>query len=132
MPGGYLPTSHGWLKNVTFIGPVSSATVASTSGRIPRRRTGREVIERTSTTTVACSPGRRASTVRASRRSRGRCSRRSPTVWRPSVSAAAAAFGGFTLSGAASPDGRGQWTGASSSSAGPSSRRSAKALGTAP
>ena len=33
--------SHGWLKNVAFITPVASATVASTSGFIPRRRTGR-------------------------------------------------------------------------------------------
>ena len=57
MPGRYLRSSHGWLKNVAFIVPVSSATVASTSGRIPRRRTGRLVIERTSTTTVAVSPG---------------------------------------------------------------------------
>ena len=40
VPGGYLRCSQGWLKNVAFITPVSSATVASTSGFIPRRRTG--------------------------------------------------------------------------------------------
>ena len=57
MPGRYLRSSHGWLKNVAFIVPVSSATTASTSGRMPRRRTGRLAIERTSTTTVAVSPG---------------------------------------------------------------------------
>ncbi len=56
VPAGYLEASHGWLKNVAFIAPVPSATVASTSGRMPRRRTGREAIERTSTTTVAVSP----------------------------------------------------------------------------
>ena len=47
VPGGYRLTSHGWLKNVAFIGPLASATVASTSGRMPRRRTGRELIART-------------------------------------------------------------------------------------
>ena len=57
MPAGYRCASHGWLKNVTFIGPLSSATVASTSGRMPRRRTGREAMLRTATTTVAVSPG---------------------------------------------------------------------------
>ena len=107
MPGRYLRSSHGWLKNVAFIVPVSSATTASTSGRMPRRRTGRLVIERTSTTTVAVSPGASSTIVRASWRSRGRCSSRSPTVWSPSRSAAAAAFGGLTVSGAASRDGRG-------------------------
>ena len=58
MPGRYLRSSHGWLKNVAFIVPVASATTASTSGFIPRRRTGRLVIERTSTTTVAVSSDR--------------------------------------------------------------------------
>ena len=55
MPGRYLRSSQGWLKNVAFIAPVASATTASTSGFIPRRRTGRLVIERTSATTVAAS-----------------------------------------------------------------------------
>ena len=55
VPGWYLRSSHGWLKNVAFMIPVASTTVASTSGFIPRRRTGRERIERTSTTTVATS-----------------------------------------------------------------------------
>ena len=45
------------MKNVAFIVPVSSATVASTSGRMPRRRTGRDEIALTWTTTVALSPG---------------------------------------------------------------------------
>ena len=98
MPTGYLRCSHGWLKNVAFMTPVSSATVASTSGFMPRRRTGRLVIERTSTTTVALSPALSVATVRASRRSRGRCSSRSPTVRRPSCSAASAAFCGETFS----------------------------------
>ena len=65
--------------------PVASNTVASTSGRIPRRRTGRAPIVRTCTATVACSPARNAATVRASRLSRGRCSSSSPTVFRPSA-----------------------------------------------
>ena len=69
VPGRYLSASQGWLKNVAFIGPLPSATVASTSGRMPRRRTGRATIERTSTTTVAVSPGCSSATVRASRRS---------------------------------------------------------------
>ena len=117
VPGGYLRCSHGWLKNVAFMTPVSSATVASTSGFIPRRRTGRLVIERTSTTTVATSSGDSVATVRASRRSRGRCSSRSPTVSRPSRSAASAAASALTFSGRASRDGRGQRSGASRSSA---------------
>ena len=40
VPAGYFLTSHGWLKNATFMLPVSSATTASTIGRMPRRRTG--------------------------------------------------------------------------------------------
>ena len=107
VPGRYLRSSHGWLKNVAFIVPVSSATTASTSGRMPRRRTGRLAIERTSTTTVAVSPDASSSIVRASWRSRGRWFRRSPTVWRPSRSAAAAAFAGLTCSGVGRRDGRG-------------------------
>ena len=47
--------------------PVWSATVASTSGFMPRRRTGRDVIERTSTTTVATSSVPSSAIVRASR-----------------------------------------------------------------
>ena len=132
MPGGYLRASHGWLKNVAFMTPVSSATVASTSGFIPRRRTGRLVIERTSTTTVAMSPVASVATVLAARRSRGRCSSRSPTVTRPSCSAASADFCGVTFSAAASADGRGQRTGAPSSVAWSSSCESAKAVATRP
>ena len=45
------------MKNVTFIAPVLSATVASTSGRMPRRRTDLDVMLRTWTTTVALSTG---------------------------------------------------------------------------
>ena len=124
--------SHGWLKNVAFIIPVSSATIASTSGFIPRRRTGRLAIERTSTTTVAPSPAVSVATVRASRRSRGRCSSRSPTVSRPSAAAASAAFGGVTFSGLRSADGRGQRSGAARSSSWSSSSAVAKAVGTHP
>ena len=102
MPGRYLRSSHGWLKNVAFIGPLASATTASTSGRMPRRRTGREVMERTWTSTVATSPGTSSETVRAAARSRGRCSSRSPTVASPSRSAPLAAGAGVTSSGAAS------------------------------
>ena len=36
VPGRYLRSSHGWLKNVAFMVPVASATTASTSGFIPR------------------------------------------------------------------------------------------------
>jgi hypothetical protein len=103
------------LKNATFIGPVASATVASTSGRIPRRRTERERIDLTSTTTVADSPGTSVATVRASRRSCGRCSSRSPTVSSPSAPIPFAAGCEGARSGAASCDARGQRTGAVSS-----------------
>jgi hypothetical protein len=74
---------------------------------MPRRRTEREVIERTSTATVAASPGSSAAIVRASRRSRGRCSSRAPMFVSPSVSAALAALAGLTTSGNSSRDGRG-------------------------
>ena len=107
MPGTYLRWSHGWLKNVASIVPVASATTAVTSGFMPRRRTGREVIERTSTTTVAISSTASSAIVRALWRSRGRWSSRSPTVFRPSRSAAAAAFAGVTGSGVRSTEGRG-------------------------
>ena len=132
VPFGYLLASHGWLKNVALTIPVASATCASTSGFIPRRRTGRLAIERTSTTIVAPSPGVSVATVRASRRSRGRCSSRSPTVSSPSDAAASAAFAGLTLSGACSADGRGQRTGAPSSSSRSSCMAVAKAVGTRP
>ena len=107
MPGRYLRSSQGWLKNVALVTPVASATVASTSGFMPRRRTGREVIERTSTSTVAVSPGTSVATVRASPVSRGRCSSRSPTVPRPSASAASAARAGLSASGSSRREGRG-------------------------
>jgi len=95
------------LKNVAFIAPESSATVASTSGRIPRRRTEREEMLLTWTTTVALSPGTSSATARASRRSRGRCSSRSSTVASPSVSAARRIFAPSNDSAARSADGRG-------------------------
>ena len=107
MPGRYLRSSHGWLKNVAFIVPVASATTASTSGFMPRRRTERLVIERTSVTTVAVSSIASSAIVRAAWRSRGRCSSRSPTVCSPSRSAPLAAGAGETTSGSASFDGRG-------------------------
>ena len=107
MPGRYLRSSHGWLKKVAFIVPVASATTASTSGFIPRRRTERELIERTSTITVAVSSRASSPIVRAAWRSRGRCSSRSPTVCSPSRSAPLAAGAGETSSGVASRDGRG-------------------------
>ncbi len=130
VPFGYLRANHGWLKNVAFIIPVSSATTASTSGFIPARRTGRLPIERTSTTTVAPSPAVSVATVRASRRSRGRCSSRSPTVKSPSEAAASAAFCGETLSGRASADGRAHRSGAASSWSCSSSSGVANAVGT--
>ena len=107
VPGAYLRCSHGWLKNVASIVPVASATTAVTSGFIPRLRTGRLVIERTWTTTVATSSIESSAIVRALWRSRGRCSSSAPTVSRPSRSAAAAALAGVTSSGVASRDGRG-------------------------
>ena len=129
MPFGYLLASHGWLKNVAFIIAVASLTWASTSGFMPRRRTGLLAIERTSTTTVAPSPGVSVATVRASRRSRGRCSSRSPTVSMPSAIAASAAFAGLISSSRCSADGRGQRSGAPSSSAWSSSSAVANAVG---
>jgi hypothetical protein len=107
VPGAYLRCSHGWLKNVASIVPVASATTAVTSGFIPRLRTGREVIERTCTITVATSSIASSAIVRALWRSRGRCSSRSPIVSSPSRSAAAAALAGVTSSGVASREGRG-------------------------
>jgi hypothetical protein len=110
--------------------PLSSATVASTSGFMPRRRTGRDVIERTSTTTVATSSGPSSAIVRASERSRGRCSSRSPMVSSPRRSAPFAAGAGFSSSAAASSDGRGQRGPASSrSSVAPSGAEDANASG---
>ena len=107
VPGRYLRSSHGWLKNVAFIAPVASATTASTSGFIPRLRTERLVIDRTSATTVAVSSIASWPIVRASWRSRGRCSSRSPTVSSPSRSAPLAAGAGSTGSGVARREGRG-------------------------
>ena len=107
MPGRYLRSSQGWLKNVAFIAPVASATTASTSGFIPRLRTERLVIERTSATTVAVSSIASWPIVRASWRSRGRWSSRSPTVSSPSRSAPLAAGAGSTGSGTSSREGRG-------------------------
>ena len=92
--------------------PVASRTVASTSGRIPRRRTARMAIVPTATATVACSPARRAATVRVSRLARGRCTSRSPTVLRPSACSPSAVFAEVTASGASRHDGRGQRSGA--------------------
>jgi hypothetical protein len=72
VPALYWSLSQGWLKKVARITPVASATTASTSGFIPRRRTGRELIERTSTMTVAVSSATSSEIVRASPESRGR------------------------------------------------------------
>jgi hypothetical protein len=115
VPGRYWSFSHGWLKNVAFITPVASLTTASTSGFMPRRRTGRAVIERTSTITVATSSRSSSAIVRASPESRGRCARRSPTVCSSSAAAASAAGRGLQRSSAPSRDGRGQRTGAPAS-----------------
>ena len=99
--------------------PVASATVATTSGFIPRRRTGRDRIERTSTSTVAVSSSASVATVRASPVSRGRWKRRSPTVCSPSDSAASAAFGPpGTSSASRSRSGCGRRTVMSSSGSG--------------
>jgi hypothetical protein len=121
--------SHGWLKKVAFMTPVASATTASTRGFMPRRRTGREVIERTSTITVAVSSRSSSAIVRASPESRGRWASSAPTVVSPSVSAASAAGRGFHVTGWSSRDGRGQCTGASLSAAGSSSSVEANAVG---
>ena len=95
------------MKNATFIEPVASATVASTSGRIPRRRTGREAIERTSTTIVALSPtlelGDRPRLAPVARQ----VLEQVPDVFRPSVCAACWAFAPCQRSGLASSEGRG-------------------------
>ena len=97
---------------------------------MPRRRTGRDVIERTSTATVATSSIPSSAIVRASERSRGRCSSRSPTVSSPSRSAPLAAGAGLSSSGVARRLGRGSrgpTTARSSSS--PSGADEAKASG---
>src|SRR2546429_1341167 len=92
--------------------PVASWTLASTSGRIPRRRTGRARIERTWTATVACSPIASVAMVRASRLSLGRCSSSAPTVSRPSEAKPSAIFPVGSSSGSSSREGRGQKSGA--------------------
>jgi hypothetical protein len=125
----YWSFSHGWLKNVAFITPVSSVTTASTSGFIPRRRTGRELIERTSTITVATSSGASSEMVRASPDSRGRWSSSLPTLISPRLSAASAAGRGVHATGSSRRDGRGQRTGAALSASGSSSSWLANAVG---
>jgi hypothetical protein len=116
------------LKNVAFMTPVASVTTASTSGFIPRRRTGREVIERTSTITVAVSSRSSSAIVRASPESRGRWASSAPTVVSPNVSAASAAGRGFHATGRSSRVGRGQCTGASASASRSRSSLLAKAV----
>jgi hypothetical protein len=129
VPALYWSLSHGWLKNVAFMTPVASLTTASTRGFIPRRRTGRELIERTSTMTVAVSSGTSSAIVRASPESRGRWSRSAPTVVRPRASAASAAGRGFQVTASSRRDGRGQCTGAVLRAAASSSSALAKAVG---
>ncbi len=129
VPALYWSLSHGWLKKVAFMTPVASLTTASTSGFMPRRRTGRELIERTSTMTVATSSGVSSAIVRASPESRGMWSSRAPTVVRPSASAASAAGRGFQVTGSSRREGRGQRTGAALSAAASSSSALAKAVG---
>ena len=129
VPALYWSLSHGWLKKVAFMTPVASLTTASTSGFMPRRRTGRELIERTSTITVAVSSGVSSPIVRASPESRGMWSSRLPTVVRPSASAASAAGRGFQVTGSSRREGRGQRTGAARRAAASSSSALAKAVG---
>jgi hypothetical protein len=84
-----LLATHGWLNQVASIGPVSSATLAST--RFWRRlRIGLTATLRTTAATAARSPVRSSAILRPSRStcSRGKCSIRSPTVSMPSVSRA--------------------------------------------
>ena len=104
MPSASWRASQGWLNHTATIGPVSSATRAST--RFWRRlRIGRTLTLRTVTATVASSPTPSDATLRASRRSRwvcGRCSSRSPTVSMPSPAAAFAA-GPVRRSGSVEP-----------------------------
>ena len=83
---------------------------------MPRLRTGRALIRRTSTATVACSPARSAATVRASRLSLGRCSSSSPTVLSPSARIPLASFFAGNSREACSNDGRGQRSGACNNS----------------
>ncbi len=130
-PAGSAATSHGWLKNVARIVPVASATVASTSGRIPRRRTGRAAIARTSTSDrrrlAGAQRGDRARLAAVPRQvleqvaDRGRPSARMPSATLPRGS----------VSGASSRCGRGQRTGAASSSARLSARPPANACAAA-
>ncbi len=87
--------------------PLPSATVATTSGFIPRRRTGRLLMLRTSTTTVEVSSVPSVAIVCASRRPRGRCSSRPPMVSIPRAAAASLAFAPRTGVSASSSDGRG-------------------------
>ena len=59
VPGRSRSASQAWLNQTAFIGPLVSATAASTMRRL-RRRVGRTRAERTSTITVASSPIRRS------------------------------------------------------------------------
>src|SRR4029077_12243363 len=112
--------------------PVSSNTVASTSGFIPRRLTGRAPIARTCTATVAASSTLRPLTVRASLLALGRCSSSAPTLVSPSVFKPSATLPEGATSGAFSRDGRGQRTGASRSCALVRSSAEANARGPRP
>src|SRR4051812_46219766 len=96
VPSGSLVASHGWLNQTATIGPVSSATLASTIFT-RRLRVGRTLIERMTPAIVAFSPTPSDAIGRTSRRSacaRGKYSSRSPAVSRPSAAAASWAFFG--------------------------------------
>ena len=69
VPARRRSASQAWLNQTALAGPDSSATVASTIVR-PRRRVGRRRAERTSTSTVACSPIRKLRQRRGAERSR--------------------------------------------------------------
>ena len=69
VPGVSRCASRTWLNHVAFIGPLASATDASTMRRL-RLRVGRTRAERASTMTVASSPIRSSATSRTSARSR--------------------------------------------------------------
>jgi len=71
-PGLSFSASQAWLNQTTSTLPDSSATVASTIRRL-RRRVGRRRELRTSTRSVAGSPGAIAETVLISERSIQSC-----------------------------------------------------------
>ncbi len=131
VPGMSFEATQGWLNQVARTWPVASPTLTLTMRRRPLRK-GRGCLPWTSTWTVAVSPGvtSPSSLMRRSRWRLGMWKRRSPMVRRPASAAASAVLGPMPLRAPrpwSRTLGRGQWTGASSSSARPSSRALPKA-----